>query len=99
MPRTFTIGPLEIDNDSHQVKLHGRSLPVTRKEFGLLTILAKNHGRVFTREQLLEMVWEKDYQSSERTVDTHIKTLRLKMGYDCKLIETVWGVGYKFEVE
>ncbi len=94
----LTIGPLVINNESYQVKLNGNSLSLTRKEFGLLYILAKNSGRVYAREQLLFLVWGESHQSSERTVDTHIKTLRLKMGEYGDLIETVWGIGYKFEV-
>lgn len=94
----FTNGPLEINNESYQVKLNNTPLTLTRKEFGLLEILAKNCGRVYSREQLLYLIWGDNHQSSERTVDTHIKTLRLKMGDFGNLIETVWGIGYKFEV-
>lgn len=94
----LTVGPLIINNESHQVTLSGTSLSLTRKEFALLHILAKNRGRVYSREQLLHLVWGENHQSSERTVDTHIKTLRLKMGEHGNLIETVWGIGYKFEV-
>ncbi|WP_238548191.1 response regulator transcription factor [Bacillus altitudinis] len=95
---TFTIGPLVIDYDAHQMKLNQHSLSLTRKEFGLLNILATNCGRVFSRTQLLHLVWGENKKSSERTVDTHIKTLRLKMGENGYLIETVWGLGYKFEL-
>lgn len=94
----FKIGPLVIDHDSFEITLHGTVLPLTLKEFGLLEILAKNHGRAYTRSQLLHLVWGEHHLSSERTVDTHIKTLRLKMGTFGSLIKTVWGVGYKFEV-
>jgi DNA-binding response OmpR family regulator len=92
------IGPLVIDNSAHKVSLNGNPLSLTLKEFGMLHILAKNKGRVYSREQLLHIVWGENHQSSERTVDTHIKTLRLKMGNDGELIETVWGIGYKLEV-
>ena len=95
---TLTVGPLIIDNGAHTVSLNGKPLLLTLKEFGMLHVLAKNKGRVYTREQLLHIVWGEEHQSSERTVDTHIKTLRLKMGNDGELIETVWGIGYKFEV-
>lgn len=95
---TLTAGPLVIDNGAHTVSLNGKPLLLTLKEFGMLQVLAKNKGRVYTREQLLHIVWGEEHQSSERTVDTHIKTLRLKMGNDGELIETVWGIGYKFEV-
>lgn len=94
----LTVGPLIIDNGAHTVSLRGNPLSLTLKEFGVLHVLAKNKGRVYSREQLLHFVWGEEHQSSERTVDTHIKTLRLKMGNDGELIETVWGIGYKFEV-
>jgi len=95
---TLTVGPLLIDNRAHTVSLNGKPLLLTLKEFGMLHVLAKNKGRVYSREQLLQIVWGEEHQSSERTVDTHIKTLRLKMGNNGELIETVWGIGYKFEV-
>jgi len=94
----LTVGPLIIDNGAHTVSLNGNPLSLTLKEYGMLYVLAKNKGRVYSREQLLLIVWGDEHQSSERTVDTHIKTLRLKMGNDGGLIETVWGIGYKFEV-
>ncbi|WP_052360653.1 response regulator transcription factor [Oceanobacillus manasiensis] len=95
----LTAGPIVLNNISHLVTLEGSSLSLTRKEFSVLQILLKNTGRVYSREQLLHLVWKESQQSSERTVDTHIKTLRLKMGHHGHLIKTVWGVGYKFEVE
>lgn len=94
----LTAGPISIDLESHRVQLNGTTLSLTRKEFGLLHILVKNSGRVYSREQLLQLVWKENHQSTERTVDTHIKTLRFKMGEYGNLIETVWGIGYKFEV-
>jgi len=95
---TLKVGPLVIDNRAHTVLLNSNPLSLTLKEYGMLYLLAKNKGRVYSREQLLNIVWGDDHQSSERTVDTHIKTLRLKMGIDGELIETIWGIGYKFEV-
>jgi len=92
-------GPLMIDTEAHTAMLDGTSLSLTLKEFGLLKLFVKNRGRVFSREQLLQIVWGDNQKSSERTVDTHIKTLRLKMGNHGELIETIWGVGYKFEVK
>ena len=92
------IGPLVIDTKSHTAKINGDVLSLTLKEFGLLELFAKNKGRVFSREQLLEIIWGDSHKSSERTVDTHIKTLRLKLGNYGELIETIWGVGYKLEV-
>ncbi|MFD1204793.1 MULTISPECIES: response regulator transcription factor [Sporosarcina] len=95
---SLQIGPLVIDPHAHTVTLNDEPLSLTLKEFGVLQTLAKNKGRVFSREQLLHIVWGEDHQSTDRTVDTHIKTLRLKMGEYGQMIETVWGIGYKFEV-
>lgn len=95
---SLKIGPILINHASYQVSLHGQPLALTRKEFGLIQILAKNNGRVYSRDQLLQLVWGDDHQGSGRTVDTHIKTLRLKLGDYGHLVETVWGIGYKFEV-
>lgn len=95
----ITAGPLTINCQSYTVTLNHEPIQLTKKEFGILKILVKNEGRVFSREQLLRLVWENDiHLSSERTVDTHMKTLRLKLGKFGKKFKTVWGVGYKFEV-
>lgn len=94
----LTVGPVVINTNSYQASLNGVPLSLTRKEFSLLHLLAKNKTHVYSREQLLDLIWGDDYEGSTRTVDTHIKTLRLKMGDNGKLIETVWGIGYKFEV-
>lgn len=94
----FQVGPIAICGDSYRVYIDGNRLSLTRKEYGLLEILVKNQGRVYSREQLLHLVWGDQHQSSERTVDTHVKTLRLKMAEASHMIETVWGVGYKFEI-
>lgn len=95
----ITVGPLTINNDSFSVTLNEKPIPLTKKEFGILHLLVKNKGRVFSREQLLRIVWDDDENlSSERTVDTHMKTLRIKLGEFGKTLKTVWGVGYKFEV-
>ncbi len=94
----ITVGPLSINCKSYTVTLNGEPVQLTKKEFGMLKILVKNRGRVFSREELLRLVWEEDsHLSSERTVDTHMKTLRIKMGKYGKMFKTVWGVGYKFE--
>ncbi|MFJ7934686.1 response regulator transcription factor [Sporosarcina sp. NPDC096371] len=98
MTDMLTVGPIVIDPEAHTVTLDDTPLSLTPKEFGLLHLLAKNKGRVYTREQLLQLIWGDSHQSSSRTVDTHIKTLRLKMDGAGDLIETVWGLGYKFEV-
>jgi DNA-binding response OmpR family regulator len=94
----FTAGPLTISVETHSVLLHGNPLSLTLKEFELLLLLIKNQGKLFTREQLLYLIWGDNYTGSERTVDTHIKTIRLKLKNDGQLIQTVWGKGYKLEV-
>ncbi|AXH99564.1 DNA-binding response regulator [Sporosarcina sp. PTS2304] len=96
-PTILQAGPLTINEDSYTAQLAGKPLNLTLKEFGLLLLLVKNKGRAYSREQLLELVWGDDHQSSERTIDTHVKTLRLKLGDAGKMIETVWGIGYKLE--
>ncbi|NLT94577.1 MAG: response regulator transcription factor [Clostridia bacterium] len=91
---------LIIDKPARLVKVDGEEKVLTPKEFELLYYLAKNPGRVYTREQILENVWGYDYFGDLRTVDTHIKKLREKLGRNNSpdYISTVWGVGYKFEV-
>ncbi|WP_243290519.1 response regulator transcription factor [Bacillus sp. FJAT-47783] len=94
-----TFGPLQMDLQGRVATVQGRKLALTQKEFDLLLFLAKNKGKVFTRSQLLDQIWGPSYEGSERTVDTHIKTIRLKLKDHGHLVETVWGLGYKFEVE
>ncbi|ARD47296.1 response regulator transcription factor [Sporosarcina sp. P33] len=96
-PLIMQAGPLTINEDSYTAHLDGKPLNLTLKEFGLLLLLVKHKGRAYSREQLLELIWGDDHQSSERTIDTHIKTLRLKLGDAGEMIETVWGIGYKLE--
>lgn len=92
------VGKITIDVDGRSVQVAGKPVMLTRKEYDLLLLLAKNKGKVFTREQLHDLVWGLDYaRSSLRTVDTHIKTLRLKLGEASQYIHTIWGVGYKLE--
>src|SRR5690625_3084874 len=95
---TIKAGPIVIRKQDYEATVAGTPLSLTRKEFGLLLTLVEESDRVYTREQLLQLVWGDEQQSSERTVDTHIKTLRLKLQEHGHLIKTVWGVGYKFEV-
>ncbi|MGE8053865.1 response regulator transcription factor [Bacillus mycoides] len=91
-------GPILINEKSRRVEMNGETIPLTVKEFDLLYFLCQHNGQVFSREQLLEKVWGYDYAGSTRTVDTHVKTMRLKLGESGNYIQTVWGVGYKFEV-
>lgn len=95
-----TAGDLTVDFDGREVKLGQEKIALSPKEFDLLVYLLKNTGRVLTREQITERVWDYEYNGDQRTVDTHIKKLREKLGDKGeKYIKTIWGVGYKFEVE
>lgn len=93
---------LTIDQKRHKVKLKGKELELAPKEYDLLCFLAKNEKQVFSREQLLDQVWGFDFVGDIRTVDSHIKRLRNKIDQeiiDYNYLHTVWGVGYKFEVQ
>ncbi len=97
--RVVRTGDLEIDLVKHRVKLKGRDVPLTSREYSLLSFLVSNAGRVYSRKQLLEQVWGYDYYGDARTVDVHIRHLREKLEEnpaEPKLILTVWGTGYKF---
>lgn len=89
---------LVIDLDRHEVTLDGKKLDLSPKEFELLDYLTENENIALTREQVLNAVWDFDYFGDPRTVDTHIKKLRLKLGEKSSFIQTVRGVGYRFEV-
>jgi len=88
-----------IDQNAHSVKLGEEWLQMTPKEYDLLKYFAENPRHAFSREQLLSAVWGYDYFGDDRTVDTHVKTLRDHLGAYRGWIKTVWGVGYKFEPE
>ncbi|MCR6545774.1 response regulator transcription factor [Dehalobacterium formicoaceticum] len=95
-----TYGDLTIDVEGREVKIEHDTLSLTPKEFDLLVYLVKNPGKVLSREQIMNHVWDYEYYGDQRTVDTHIKKLREKLGEKTeKYIKTVWGVGYKFELE
>lgn len=91
---------LTVDMQGHEVRVGQEIVPLTPKEFELLSYLAQNPGRVFTRDQLLSNVWGYEYLGDARTIDEHIKRLRQKVESrsDQRYIKTVWGLGYKFEV-
>ncbi|MBD7906985.1 response regulator transcription factor [Sporosarcina gallistercoris] len=93
---------LTIDHDAHRVTAEGKEVSLTPKEYELLYFLAKAPDKVFDREQLLKEVWHYEFFGDLRTVDTHVKRLREKLNRvserAAKMIVTVWGVGYKFEV-
>lgn len=94
----ITRGDVQLDEIARRVTVQGAEVPLTLKEFDLLHLFMKQPNIVYTREQLLEKIWSLDYAGGTRTVDTHIKTLRLKLGKDySKIIQTVWGIGYRFE--
>lgn len=92
----LVFGELLIDRHGRTVHVDQKELVLTRREYDLLLFLAEHKNRSFTREQLFTNVWTDVSTSSLRTVDTHIKTLRLKLSGAGKRIQTVWGVGYKF---
>jgi len=98
---TLVFPDLLIDPSARVVKVNDKEVNLTPKEFDLLYFLAKNKDKVFNREKLLEEVWGYDFFGSLRTVDTHVKQLREKLGRSkaASYINTIWGVGYKFEVE
>ncbi|MDI9520169.1 MAG: response regulator transcription factor [Bacillota bacterium] len=91
----LSAGPVTMDVGRHEVKVDGEEIILTNKEFRLLHFLMSNPGLVFTREQLLNKVWDTDYVGDTRTVDMHVRTLRAKLGEAAVLIETKRGVGYR----
>ena len=89
-------GALKLDNIAHTVTVEGENVLLTLKEYELLHFLMENRGTVYSRETLLERIWDYGYTGGTRTVDVHIQTLRAKLGPCGELIETVRGVGYRF---
>ena len=94
---TITAGPVMVDRSAHRVTVDGRELELTATEYKLLVILLERRGRVQSRPQLLEMVWEAQPDIQTRTVDMHVQRLRTKLGPAGDLIETVRGFGYRFK--
>ena len=94
----FDIGDININTLSREVKVEGSLIILTNKEYELLLFLATNQNVVFTREQLLLKVWGYEQYGDPRTVDTHVKRIREKLGSKSNYITTIWGVGYKLEV-
>jgi two-component system phosphate regulon response regulator PhoB len=94
-PRTIKAGDIEMDIDAHIVRVKGSELPLTLQEFRLLQYLIEGKGRVRTRDELLADVWNASPELETRTVDTHIKRLRDKLGEPGEVIETVRGLGYR----
>ncbi|MBE5962881.1 MAG: response regulator transcription factor [Lachnospiraceae bacterium] len=93
------IGGILVDKAAHQVKIDGVNVDLSVKEFELLSYFIKNKGVALSREKILNNVWNYDYFGDARTIDTHVKKLRSKMGDKGDYIKTIWGMGYKFEVE
>ena len=93
---TITAGPLSVDRSAHRASLHGVDLPLTATEYKLLVTLLERRGRVQSRPQLLETVWEAQPDIQTRTVDMHVQRLRSKLGEQGRMIETVRGFGYRF---
>lgn len=91
----LTCGAVKLDTQAHSVTSFGLQVELTLKEFDLLHLLMKNAGQVLSREQLLENIWGYEYYGETRTVDVHIRTLRIKLGEGGDIIETVRGVGYR----
>ena len=93
------IGGISIDKSAHLVKVDGNVIELSYKEFELLTYFVENQGIALSREKILNSVWNYDYFGDARTIDTHVKKLRSKLGDKGNYIKTIWGMGYKFEVE
>ncbi len=92
-------GGIEIDKAAHMVKIDGEIIDLSVKEFELLTYFVENQKIALSREKILNNVWNYDYFGDARTIDTHVKKLRSKLGEKGNYIKTIWGMGYKFEVE
>ena len=92
-------GLIVLDKTAHEVTIDGKSVELSIKEFELLEYFMDNQGIALSRERILNSVWNYDYFGDARTIDTHVKKLRSKLGKQGEYIKTVWGMGYKFEVE
>lgn len=95
----MTAGMITMDKAAHQVKVEEQEVELSFKEFELLAYFMENQGLALSREKILNNVWNYDYFGDARTIDTHVKKLRNKLGKGGDYIKTIWGMGYKFEVE
>lgn len=95
----ISAGGIVIDKAAHLATVDGKPMELSFKEFELLTYFLENEGIALSREKILNSVWNYDYFGDARTIDTHVKKLRSKMGDKGEYIKTVWGMGYKFEVD
>ena len=93
----LSAGGIHIDKSAHSVTIDGTPIELSYKEFELLTYFMENRGFALSREKILNSVWNYDYYGDARTIDTHVKKLRSKMGEKGDLIKTIWGMGYKLE--
>lgn len=98
MEETIEEGGIVLDRQAHSVKIDGEPIELSVKEFELLDYFVTNKGIALSREKILNNVWDYDYFGDARTIDTHVKKLRSKMGEKGDYIKTIWGMGYKFEV-
>ena len=98
-PDVLSAGGIVVDKTAHEVKIDGAPVELSFKEFELLSYFMENQGIALSREKILNNVWNYDYFGDARTIDTHVKKLRAKMGEKGALIRTIWGMGYKFEPE
>ncbi len=96
---TLEAGGIVLDKAAHQVTIDGNVVDLSYKEFELLAYFMENQGIALSREKILNNVWNYDYFGDARTIDTHVKKLRGKLGDKGDYIKTIWGMGYKFEVE
>lgn len=94
----ISVGGIELNKAAHQVKIDGQEIELSYKEFELLAYFLENQGIALSREKILNNVWNYDYFGDARTIDTHVKKLRSKLGEKGEMIKTIWGMGYKFEV-
>ena len=95
---TMEAGGIELNKAAHEVLIDGKSVELSYKEFELLAYFMSNQGVALSRERILNNVWNHDYFGDARTIDTHVKKLRSKLGAKGEYIKTIWGMGYKFEV-
>ena len=93
------LGGIVLDQSAHEVRIDGQLIDLSYKEFELLAYFINNKGVALSREKILNHVWNYDYFGDARTIDTHVKKIRNKMGEKGNYIKTIWGLGYKFEVE
>ena len=93
----LTHNGIQIDTENYKVFVSGNEIELTAREFEILRLFMENKGRVFTRQQIMDTIWNYDYFGDDKIINTHIKNIRKKLGVDC--IETVRGVGYRIDKE